>query len=133
MLRKFLPMLVLALLASQTVAQGTLRLHVLGYRVVSEQSGTSNCQAWTDQYGFTFGSCHALRRNWVLNAVETDTTRYLLACHPTLFGKCARFTDVGGTYDAELCGDAMCVHVLYGKHGKPLTVRYRIVEAALRH
>jgi len=126
-------MLALAALAYPAVAQETLKLHVLGYRVISEQTGSANCNSWTNQYGFTFGSCHGLRRNWVLNAVETDTTRYLLACHPALFGKCARFTDVGGTYDAEKCGGDMCVHVLYGKQDKPAIIRYRIVEAVLRH
>jgi hypothetical protein len=113
-------------------AQTTLHLHVLGYSVISQQSGTSNCNLWTNQYGFTYGSCTAVRRRWILNAVESDTTRYLLACRAALFGKCARLTDVGGTYDAESCGDSMCVHLLYGKHRKPITVRYRIVEAVVR-
>jgi hypothetical protein len=113
-------------------AQGTLRIRVLGYSVVSQESANSNCNFWTNQYGFTYGSCHALSRKWVLNAVENDSTRFLLACRAALFGKCVRLTDVGGTYEAETCGDEMCVHVLYGKHRKPVTVKYRIVEAVLR-
>jgi hypothetical protein len=121
-----------ALFPTLARAQGTLRIRVLGYSVVSQQSGNSNCNFWTSQYGFTYGSCHALSRNWVLNAVESDSTRYLLACRAALFGKCARLTDVGGTYDAESCGDGMCVHVLYGKHRKLVTVKYRIVEAVVR-
>jgi hypothetical protein len=128
---KLLLIAVVALVSCQSVAQ-TLRLHVLGYTVVSEQTGASNCNFWTTQYGFTYGNCQTLRRNWVLNAVETDTTRYLLACRGTLFGKCARLTDVGSTYAAEPCGDGMCVHMLYGKHQKPVTVKYRIVQAVMR-
>jgi hypothetical protein len=104
-------------LGSRTEAQETFKIRVLGYQVVSESRGTANCNSWTDQNGFTFGSCHTGRRSFVLNAVETDTTRYLLSGRTKL-------TDVGGMYDAELCGSKMCVHGFSGKHHKPHLIRY---------
>ena len=132
MLRPLLLIAAIALSWGHSEAQETLTLRVLGYRVISQQGGTANCNFWSEQYGFTYGNCQAYSQRWVLNAVETDTTRYLLACRATLFGKCARLTDVGGIYEAETCGNDMCVHGTSGKHHKPRIIRYQIVESVLR-
>lgn len=130
MVRKLLIIALLGVLSNWTAAQESLSLHVLSSRIVTQSiQGTSNCGFWT-QNGYTWGSCSAgtIRKRWSVNAVETDTMRYLLSCRTNLFHKC--FTlNVGDTYPAEPCGGSMCVHLLQGKHlDKPAIIRYAIVE-----
>lgn len=133
MVRKLLIIALLGVLSNWTAAQESLSLHVLSSRIVTQSiQGTSNCGFWT-QNGYTWGSCSAgtIRKRWSVNAVETDTMRYLLSCRTNLFHKC--FTlNVGDTYKAEPCSGSMCVHLVYGKHSKPAIIQYAIVETVGR-
>jgi hypothetical protein len=133
MAKKVLLIALLTALSRPAGAQESLSLHVLSSRIVTQSiQGRSNCGFWT-QNGYTWGSCSggSAQEKWSVNAVETDTMRYLLSCRANLFHKC--FTlNVGDTYQAEPCGGSMCVHLVYGKHSKAAIIRYAIVETVGR-
>jgi hypothetical protein len=122
----------LATLVGAQETTGTLDLHVVGSRVVTQSTpGISNCGFWT-QNGYTWGSCNSSDDDfqWAVNAVETGRMRYLLSCRLRPFHKCGTLT-VGSVYEAEQCGGNMCVHVLYGKNRKPTIFKYSIVQTVL--